>query len=207
MPAQARQLRNAASPITITVTEAIYSRRAVRSYRPKAVTEEQIYHLLDAAVHAPSAMNSQPWAFVVIQRPELLSRISRAAKGELLKSPGWLHSSERGHVPIDDPSFDIFYGATTLVVICMREGEGFSPLGDCYLAAQNLMLAAYEQGLATCPIGLARDILREPPLKDEVRIPRGYVPVLPIIIGYAGKIGQSAVSVGRMPPRILNWLR
>lgn len=205
MSTQARNLKQE-SPAA-NVTEAIYSRRAVRSYSTQPVTDEQIKTLLDAAIHAPSAMNSQPWAFVIVQRPDLLKRISDASKAELMRSPEWIHGSERGHVPIEDPRFDIFYGATTLVVICMSEETGFSPLGDCYLAAQNFMLAACELGLATCPIGLARDVLREEPFKRELSIPEGYAAVLPIIVGYPASPARSLPAPLRRPPKILSWIR
>jgi len=59
--------------------EAIYKRRAVRDYTDKSVTKETLMSLLNAAVHAPSAMNTQPWAFVVIQNHDRLRDCSARA--------------------------------------------------------------------------------------------------------------------------------
>ena len=166
----------------LSVREAIRARRAIRHYLSQPVTEGQVKELIDAAIHAPSAMNSQPWAFVVIQNPAVLKRISDDA----------------------NESTDIFYGTTTLIVICGNEEAGFSSEGDCNLAAQNLMLAAQEMHLATCPIGMARDVLREQKWKDELSIPAGYTAVLPIIVGYAD---GSMPETERAAPKIFSWNR
>ena len=188
----------------VSVRDAIYSRRATREYLTKPVSEKQICALIDSAIRAPSAMNLQPWAFSVVQRPSLLKRISDAAKHKLLTSPEWLHHKDRGHIPLEDSGFDIFYGARTLIVICAKDDPGFSPAGDCYLAGQNLMLAAHEMGLATCPIGLARDVLFEQVWKTELSIPKGYDVVLPIIVGYAA---TASPETQRAPANILSWVR
>ena len=89
-------------------------------------------------------------------------------------------------------------------MICARNEAGFSPIGDCYLAAQNLMLSAHELGLATCPIGLARDVLREKSWRSELSIPQGYDPVLPIIVGYAA---GTTPETERAPVKLFSWLR
>lgn len=62
------------------VMDALYNRRAVRNYLPKKVDSEIIHHLLDAAIHAPSALHEESRGFVVIQNKSLLDRISESAK-------------------------------------------------------------------------------------------------------------------------------
>jgi nitroreductase len=168
------------------------------------VSKETIQALLDAAVQAPSAMNRQPWAFLVIQNRNLLKRISDAAKSRILASAAWAKDLEHKHIPLDDPKFNIFYGASTLIVICMTETEGFSPEGDCYLAGQNLMLAAQALGIGTCPIGFARDILQTEEFRRELSIPSCYRPALPIIVGYAATM---AAPPHREAPKLIRWLQ
>lgn len=180
------------------VLEAIRQRRATRGYTPKPVDEATVLALLDAAVHAPSANNLQPWSFAVIQDRELLKEISEEAKAALARDPHW-----KSHLPLADPAFDIFYGAGTLVVICSRR-EGFCPVGDCYLAGENLMLAATAAGLATCPIGLARDVLQAPAMKRRLDVPPDEQPVLPIVIGYSS---VDMPATPRVEPRLHAWLR
>ena len=147
-------------------------------------------------------MNSQPWAFIVIQNAGLLKCISEEAKDLLHREHQPWHSDiERSRTPVEDPKFDIFYGAKTLIAICAKRG-GFQPLGDCYLAAQNIMLAAHAFGLATCPIGLARDILQTETYRNELKVPADYEIVLPIVVGYTTDIASKAT---RNQARILTW--
>jgi nitroreductase len=186
----------------LTVMDALYQRRAVRNFTKQGVSKEQITTLLDAAAQAPSAMNRQPWAFLVIQDRTLLTRISDSAKKRILEDTDWASNLEHKHIPLDDPNFDIFYGATSLVVICRHDEEGFSPEGDCYLAGQNLMLAAHAMGLATCPIGFARDILQTQGLRDELSVPTDYWPVLPIVVGYPKGVTEPSL---RKISKVLAW--
>ena len=60
----------------LSALDAIYQRRAVRSYLPDTVDEATIRRLLDAAVHAPTAMHTEPWSFVVVQDRAVLTAIS-----------------------------------------------------------------------------------------------------------------------------------
>src|SRR5690348_5081370 len=121
--------------------------------------------MLDAAVQAPSDRNLRPWRCVVNQDKTSLRAISEQAKRMLARDPHWNRD-----FPLEDAGFDIFYGASTLSVICAKEEE-FSPVGDCHMAGQNLMLAAFSMGLATCPIGLAGDALQSPEMQERLGVP------------------------------------
>jgi nitroreductase len=189
---------------TVDVLEAIRGRRAVRHYQAKPVPEALLKTLLEFAVQAPSAVNSQPWRFVVIQDSGLLKEISDGAKKTLALDARWKSEADDRSNRFLDPAFDIFYGAPALVIVCAAK-EGLVPEADCYLACQNLMLAAYGLGLGTCPVGLAWDILRIPAMKQRLAIPEGHFPVLPIIVGYPA--GEAIHPTPRNPPEILSWFK
>ena len=187
----------------VSVVDAIYHRRSVRAYVPKKVNEPTVRALIDAAIHAPSAGNAQPWAFAVVQDVAMLKRISDQAKQRLASDPYWkLHTAHAS--PFTDPDFDIFYGASTLIVVCAKKDDfhGFSAAQDCFLAAQNLMLAAYAMGLGTCPIGFARDVLHTDAWTEALSVAADYRPVLPIIVGFPD---EAAHTVKRTPARIFSW--
>jgi nitroreductase len=181
--------------------DAIYGRRSVRSYRNRPVEVDVVRELLEAAVQAPSAMNAQPWAFLIVRDRALLHSLSERAKAHLLEAHGADPRMERYREELSDPAFDIFYSAPTLIVVCAGR-DGFFPSEDCCLAGQNLMLAAFGRGLATCCIGWARPLLNLPTIKDELGIPAEFSPVLPIVLGYPGETPQAPP---RSPPRILAW--
>ena len=59
-------------------TSVIFSRRSIRKYdSSRRVSREQIEDVLGAAMHAPSAMNKQPWEFVVVNEPKGIAEIMR----------------------------------------------------------------------------------------------------------------------------------
>jgi nitroreductase len=103
---------------------------------------------------------------------------------------------------LEDPSFNIFYDAGTLIVVCRRFGGPFTD-ADCWLAAENLMLEAHARGFGTCCIGFAVGVLNQPDVKAELAIPKEGAAVAPIIVGWP----RGAAARGqRKPPEILRWL-
>ncbi|MGE5278189.1 MAG: nitroreductase family protein [Acidobacteriota bacterium] len=181
------------------VLTAIADRRAIRAYRDEKVDRETVRRLVDAAVQAPSAMDLEPWAFLVFEGASRLSRFSKEAKAHRLASAADLPPDARRLLA--DPSFDVFYGAPLLLVICATSAQS-QAAEDCCLAAQNLMLAAHAEGLATCPIGFARPWLNLPATRRELGIPPALVPVFPLILGHPG---EHPARRGRRAPEI-HWL-
>jgi nitroreductase len=183
------------------LTDVILGRRAIRDYTDEPVSEGTVRTLLWAAIQAPSAVNSQPWAFIVIQNKVLLKAYSDRAKALCAE----VFANDPGHAElmrmITDPAFNIFYNSGTLIVICAKP-VGQHPDWDCCLAAQNLMLTAYEMGLGTCPIGLAWPLFEQSDVKSELNLPADHVAVMPIIVGYSRR---AAPPVERSELEILCW--
>jgi nitroreductase len=181
--------------------EAIYHRRAIREFTPRTPDKQVIQSLIKAATQAPSAMNLQPWAFAVIRGRKSLTGISDRAKAYLLKTMITESALAAYRDHLADPAFDIFYGASVLIIVCATSAApGASE--DCALAAQTLMLAADASGLGTCWIGFARPWLNEAAAKAELGLPAGYAPVAPIILGYPK--GKADVHPRRDPEII--WI-
>jgi len=188
----------------LNVFETILARRSVRSYREGILDRKTINTLLEAAVRAPTAVHAEPWAFVIIQDQQLLQSLSERAKllfAEELRRAG-ATPTDQHFERLPDPGSCLFYDAGTLILICAR------PLGpfvtaDCWLAAENLMLAASAIGLGSCVIGSAVPALNIPEVKAELGIPAECSAVAPIIVGHPR--GESAMS-SRRQPFILAWL-
>ena len=190
--------------------DAIYKRRATRSFTATKVDESTIHELLRAAVHAPTAMHEEPWFFVVVQNPSLLMRISERAKLLMQKQQAVNQSllARDAHAPhraaaLLSPEFNIFYDANTLIAICGKNAGPFVN-ADCWLAAENLMLAATALGLATCPIGFAVGALNEPDIKAELAIGNDVTVIAPIIVGVAAVTPPASP---RRDPVILSWTK
>ena len=183
------------------IMEGIYTRRSIRKYTGEDVAKEDISKLIEAATLAPSASNTQTWAFAVIQDREKLKKYSEIAKEMMLQIMEGKPDPHGYREILSNPEFDIFYGAGTLVVIYSTAG-GTQTAINCSMAAQNLMLAAHAQGLGTCWIGFSVAYLNSEGFKKEQGIPEAYTAIAPIVVGYPG---FRPSSYSRKEPHILVW--
>lgn len=171
--------------VEMSIFETILARRSVRSYLAKMVDKATVSALLEAAVRAPTAIHQEPWAFVIIQDKEVLHDLSDRAK------PIFLAEARQSNATLtddtldvfDNPAFNIFYDANTLILICGNTTTPFVS-ADCWLAAENLILAACAMGLGTCIISSALSALNTPEVKVHLNIPKEFSVIVPIIVGY-----------------------
>jgi nitroreductase len=178
----------------MSVMDAINSRASVRAYSDAPVTGADIDSLLRAAVRAPTAMHGEPWVFVIIQDRALLRKIDDAVKAGVLAKALAVHMLPE--------NYDVFHGAGTLIAIGARRSGPFIE-GDCWLAAENLMLAATAAGLATCCIGSAVTALNDPSVKASIGVPADVRVIVPIVVGHAlAPVAQAS----RRDPEIAAWL-
>lgn len=190
-------------PLGRNVFEAILARRSVRAYESVKVGLTTVNTLLEAAVRAPTAMLEEPWAFVVIQDRQILKKLSDRAKPVFVKevrhryAQGVSHSFEH----FEQPDFDIFHGANTLIVICAKPLGPFV-VADCWLAAENLMLAACDMKLGSCVIGSSASVLNIHKVKKELGIPDDYTAIAPIVVGVPR---EETAATSRKAPLILAW--
>lgn len=180
--------------------DVLYTRRSVRQYEDKPLDEGVIDQLLDAAVQAPTAMNTQPWAFGVIQDAGLLKKISDHAKAGLLSIMQVKPEFERYREHMEDPEFNIFYNASALIVVMAKPGVSPDPKADCTMAAYNIMLAARNLGLGSCWIGFAYMYLSTPQGKQELGIPADYEIIAPVIVGHPA---VELTTMEKNPPEVL----
>lgn len=185
----------------MNLSEAISGRRAVREYTSQAVEEKTILHLIDSAVLAPSAVNQQPWTFTIVRDQLILDSISQKAKLHMLQIMQGTPQEADFRSRLIDPAFHIFYHAPVLILISAIN-TGLSIVEDCSLAAENLMLSAYDGGLGSCWIGFAQSYLNTPEGKALIHIPESWVPVAPIIVGHAKSMPP---FVARKEP-VIRWV-
>jgi len=114
-----------------TTIEVIRARRSVRAYTEQAVTRETIEEIVDCARLAPTAMNEQPWDFVVL-----------TAKGDLTRIPPMLGHAE-------------FVAQSAFAVLVFTRKTDCA-LEDCSAATQNMLIAAAAHGIGSCWVAGAR---------------------------------------------------
>jgi len=187
--------------VEMSLYEAILARRSVRSYSTQKLDKETIPSLLEAAIRAPTAMHGEPWAFVIIQDKKILKELSDQARTMLITSTysDQQQPSVKFFEQLINQDFNIFYNAGTLILICSNTNLTASE-ADCWLAAENLILAACAMGLGTCIIGCASPILNLAEVKTKLGISSEFTVVAPIIVGYPS---DTPVRSSRKHPRVL----
>ncbi len=185
------------------VMTAIQTRKSVRSYASGKLDEKVIQALLTAAVRAPTALHEESWAFGVVQDADILKRLSDRWKASLSEEvrQAYAKSDDKFAERFTDPNFNIFYNAENLIVIYSKSAGRFVA-ADCWLAAENLMLAACSMGLGTCVIGSAVSVLNAPVTKSELGVAEEYTAYSPMIVGVPN---EEASPTPRKEPQILVW--
>ena len=145
----------------------------------KPVPEEIAQQILKAGAMAPSAMDKQPCRFIVISDRKKMGELSKKVKDRLGMLGFGARLAERMKVKEDV----IFYGAPLLILIAAGRGDEWAAI-DCSLAAQNMMLRAYDLGLGSCFIGFARMLNKDEEALRGLGIKDSQELYCPLIFGY-----------------------
>jgi nitroreductase len=186
----------------------INERKSVRAFKFDPVPKEKIEEILSLTIHAPSAINLQPWEFVVVmgEEKERLSRrlmkayrekqIScgpdtvkpmpktfgrRGAKTLKAMDPFFQEMGVQSDQFINEGSCN-FYGAPVAIIICLDDSFSKARFVDVGVALGYLVLLAHHFGLATCPIGLITAY--EDDIKDLLNISGNKNVVIGVALGY-----------------------
>lgn len=155
-------------------TELSRFRQSVRKYKAQAVPKEKIENCVEAARIAPSACNSQPWSFIIVDDPVLKEKVAKETYSTLV-------------------SFNKFtLQAPAIVVLVVEKPKVIAQIGgrikskDYYLfdvgiAAEHFCLQAAEEGLGTCMLGW----FNEKAIMKLLNIPKSRSIGLLITIGYS----------------------
>jgi nitroreductase len=112
----------------MSLLDIIFNRASVRRYTSEPVSEEVLRNILEAGRRAPSAMNAQPWHFIVVTEQNLKEQLSKRRWTGFMKD------------------------ATFVVVGCGEKMNHWSTI-DVAIALQNMVIAAEAQGLGSCWVG------------------------------------------------------
>jgi nitroreductase len=154
--------------------ELVKTRQSVRKYSSKVVEAEKIARCVEAARLAPSACNSQPWKFIIVDDAPLKDRIAKETYNAVV-------------------TFNKFVKeAPVIVAIVMEKPTMISQIGgrikdkDFYLidigiAAEHFCLQAAEEGLGTCMLGW----FNEKKIAEMLNLPKNKRIGLLITLGYS----------------------
>ncbi len=150
---------------TNSTLEMIFRRRSIRKFTDRPVDEETLTLLLQAGMAAPSAMNSQPWEFVVVTDPQALARMRS-------KLPFAHHNAPAGIVVLGSPE----RAHNTAGRLFWEQ--------DCSAAMENMLVAAAGLGLGAVWIGLHPIAPFVSAVRKVLDIPKEVTPLGMIHVGY-----------------------
>lgn len=148
------------------VSKVVKERFSVREYSDRKIEPEKLDAVLEAAVHAPTAVNYQPQNIYVMESPEALAKIKANSK--------------------------FYFGSPVVLLVCYDKERAaqipFMPGGnsgvmDASIVCDEMMLTAWEQGLGSCwvvgfdPDGIAR----------AFNLPENVKPAVLLFLGYAAE--------------------
>lgn len=151
----------------------VKQRRSVRRYQPRPVPREAIERCLEAARWAPSACNSQPWHFIVVDREPLRTQVAEAACSGVYSIFRFIREAPVLVVVVTERSRYIARLAGQL------RGVQYA-LIDIGIACEHLVLQAAEEGLGSCWVGW----FNERAVKNVLGLPRAARVDVLITLGY-----------------------
>lgn len=161
---------NSSTPIAI---ENIMTRTSVRQYTGKEIPADTVDILLKAAMAAPTAVNAQPWHFVVVDSKDKRDAIAKVSPqiGDKIKTAG------------------------AVIVVCGDSNRFFKDqpdywIQDCSAATENLLLAANACKLGAVWCGIYPDSERVSALRAALGLPEYLIPLNVIPVGYPEAINN-----------------
>ncbi|MCX6178010.1 MAG: nitroreductase family protein [Chlorobiales bacterium] len=108
--------------------ELLRKRRSIRKFTPEKISSESIETIIEAALRSPSSKGSNPWEFILVDNPDLLTRLSESK-----------------------PNASLFLkNAPFAIVVCADSSKSDVWVEDCSIAAIIIQLTAESLGLGSC---------------------------------------------------------
>lgn len=191
------------------------ARRSIRRYDAREVPHDVLFRLIEAARWAPSAHNSQPWRFVILQKMEAKLRLAKAMASAWLKDLiSSRMSKKEAEKLVQRNSIERYTKSPVVILACLDRSALKDDSREEYLmgvqslaaALENLLLATSMEGLGACwtcgPLYCQDDV------REALGLPRGWEPQAAITLGYPKElpkpkkrksIGEIAFDEGLKP--------
>ena len=180
---------------TTSALDVIMTRTSIRNFTGDPVSKEQLETILKAGMAAPTAMNGQPWRFVVVTDKDKIASVFGAG-----------------------PRNSMFTTAGAVIVVCGQTTAMRKPFGqpdgpeteqpnmfwyeDCSAAAENILLAAHALGLGAVWTAGYPAQERIAPIAAALGIPEKVVPLCIIPVGVPA---ESPAPKDKWKPENIHW--
>lgn len=157
---------------TQTPIENIMTRTSVRKFTDRAISKDTLETIVKAGMAAPTAVNKQPWDFVVVTERQVLDSL------------------------MANHPYSNLATATAAIIVCgnmekAMEGDGQAYwIQDCSAATENILLAAHALGLGAVWCGVYPMQDRISPVRETLKLPSYVTPLNIISMGYPAEDPQ-----------------
>ena len=175
----------------------ILQRQSVRRYdKNRPIEKEKLMRILEAGRLAPSASNSQPWTFVIVDEPELVEKVSRTTFSKLIAFNKFVIDAPLHIVlVVEKPKMITQIGGS------IKNKE--YPLIDIGIAAEHMCLQAEEDGIGSCMLGW----FDEKKIKELLQIPKSKTIGLVIPFGYPIENYPLRKKIRKSMDKVAKWNR
>jgi len=173
--------------------DAIYGRRSVRSYNDRKISDEDLNEIIDAGLHAPSAVNLQHWYFVVCRSDEAKERLSKIMGGSIFALRKVLDSRFKSHPEVIEETvgFVKSMGNANVIILAFLQKTDYDghegrmgAIESTAAAMENILLTAYSKGISSCYLTAPLHV--EDELRHEFAPDKGRL-IGAITLGYSDK--------------------
>jgi len=150
------------------VINAIKTRRSIRKYQSRQISEVDLNCILEAATYAPSGSNSQSWLFTAIQNEKILLELNEVVRTAFLNlelAENEYPAKIAAKKSAANPGYNFYYHAPTLI-IASNVPNYANAMADCSTALQNIFLTATSLNLGSCWINQLRWLDANPGVRD-----------------------------------------
>jgi len=181
--------------MSLNLLNVFRSRRSVKEYSPKEISNEVLFRILEASRWAPSAHNAQPWRFIVIQDSATKRKLAKAMASRWNKDMSKNGVLKEQRESLIKASVERFENAPIIIIVCLtmedmdeypddrrKKIEYVIAVQSVAAAIENMLLAAHGEGLGSCwfcaPL-FCQDVVRK-----ILKIPQYVDPQALITLGY-----------------------
>jgi len=165
--------------------EVLINRRSIRKYKTFKIDNEKIEIILKAAMYAPSAMNLQPWHFIVFDNKEIFEHLISAI-----------------------PHAEMIRQASHTILVCgdtaVEKNESWL-IQNCSASIQNILLAAYDLDIGSCWIAIygMDEIVKN--VQSKFKLPENILPIALISLGYPDEIVSTNERFDKSKIHLNQW--
>jgi nitroreductase len=199
-----------------SIIKLIKERRSIRNFENKEIEKELLKEIIQAGKYAPSALNKQPWKFIIITNKNTINDLSLQIKKELKNTLKKRFIKKISLKELKDEELIkhlylfafskediIFFNAPALVIIVTEDKLFYDE--SCACCAENIMLAAHSVGIGSCWIGFASILGIRKDIMKKIGVPEKHHISAAIVLGYPKDKAERA-SIRKIGSDIIKWI-